>query len=142
MINEKMYKSLSYSWGIVMTLIGQLVSIVLKLIGFKPHKFAWCTYFEIGEGWGGLEIGNIFICCKDADEELKKHEFGHTIQNCILGPFTPFLITIPSAIRYWYREWKLYRGDTELPPYDSIWFEGWATSIGTKYVDKINTLIV
>ena len=42
----------------------------------------------------------------------------------------PFVICIPSAARYWYREYlwhfnkEKYR---KLPPYDSIWFEGQAT---------------
>jgi hypothetical protein len=31
----------------------------------------------------------------------------------------PFVIAIPSAIRYWYRNWALTKGK-ELPDYDAI----------------------
>lgn len=47
-----------------------------------------------------------------------------------------FVITIPSAIRYWYRELKYHRKGL-VPPtmYDDIWFEGQATRWGQTYVD-------
>ncbi len=54
----------------------------------------------------------------------------------MLGFFMPFIVSIPSAVRYWYREYLVRDGKKlswELPPYDSIWFEGWATALGTKY---------
>lgn len=54
----------------------------------------------------------------------------------------PFVICIPSAIRYWYREfiWHFNKEKfNKLPEYDAIWFEGQATKWGKKYVitDKI-----
>ena len=54
----------------------------------------------------------------------------------------PFVICIPSAIRYWYREfiWHCNKEKfNKLPEYDAIWFEGQATKWGKKYVttDKI-----
>lgn len=42
----------------------------------------------------------------------------------------PFLVAIPSCIRYWYRELLVRSGEkkyADLPDYDSVWFEGWAT---------------
>ena len=44
-----------------------------------------------------------------------------------------FVITIPSVIRYWYRNWALAQGK-KLPDYDAIWFEGQATKWGKKYI--------
>lgn len=49
----------------------------------------------------------------------------------------PFVICIPSAIRYWYREFILHFNRekfNKLPEYDAIWFEGQATKWGKKYV--------
>lgn len=40
--------------------------------------------------------------------------------------------SIGSALRYWARE--LFGAKT---PYDSWWFEGQATELGTKYVNRI-----
>lgn len=49
----------------------------------------------------------------------------------------PFVICIPSATRYWYREylWKTDKAKYKtLPDYDEIWFEGQATKWGETYV--------
>jgi hypothetical protein len=63
------------------------------------------------------------------------HECGHGLQNIMFGPLFIFIIFIPSCIRYWYRELR-YERKGIMPPtsYDSIWFEGWATELGKKYV--------
>lgn len=47
-----------------------------------------------------------------------------------------FVIAVPSAIRYWYREFLMRSGRmkvSELPSYDSLWFEGQATEFGARY---------
>lgn len=44
------------------------------------------------------------------------------------------IVSIPSCIRYWWREYKIRKGlGNTLPPYDRIWFEGWATRLGEKH---------
>lgn len=106
---KKIKKILSYTvfwliqctWGIIMTLIGAVVALGLILTGHKPKRMGPAIYFEVGENWGGLSLGGFFLCSRNASEKTKEHEFGHTIQNLILGPFMPFLIVIPSAARYW-----------------------------------------
>lgn len=46
----------------------------------------------------------------------------------------PHIVSIPSCIRYWWREYKIRKGlGNTLPPYDRIWFEGWATRLGEKH---------
>ena len=37
-----------------------------------------------------------------------------------------------SQVRYWWREYKARRG-AALPPYNSIWFEAWASALGEKH---------
>lgn len=138
-MNKKQFYILSFTWGIILTVIGLVVAGVLILAGKRPTKYGWCYHFEVGDSWGGLELGIIFITDTTPDEETKNHEFGHAIQNCVYGPFMPFLVCIPSAIRYWYRKWK-YHDKNLTPPteYDDIWFEGEATKLGTEYMKKIN----
>lgn len=130
---------LSFTWGIVMTLVGLLVAGVLLLVGKKPKKHGWCWYFEVGEDWGGLNLGLIFLVGTDSLDVTKNHEFGHAFQNCVWGPLMPFVISIPSAIRYWYRELKYYRKG-KYPPtnYTDIWFEWQATWIGRRAMYLIN----
>jgi hypothetical protein len=59
----------------------------------------------------------------------KCHELGHTYQNALWGPFTIFLVAIPSAIRYWYQIIREKQGKPNKP-YDSVYFEGSASYIG------------
>ena len=116
-----------------MTLIGCIVALVLVIAGYKPKRFGWCWYFEVGENWGGLELGAFFLVCKNAGIHVKYHEHGHAIQNCWFGFLMPFIVCIPSAARYWYREYlHSMKGVkySDMPLYDSIWFEGQATRIG------------
>ena len=136
MLSKKTYVALSCTWGIIMTLIGSIAYVVLVVAGKKPIKNKYGVAFMIGSGWGGLDIGPVAIVNENPTERILNHEFGHSIQNCYFGPLFPFLIAIPSVIRYWYREYLVRSGKKkswELPPYDSIWFEGDATRIGSEY---------
>ena len=121
-----LYYLLSYTWGFIMTFIGLVISLVLLVFKKKPQKYHRIYYFEVGEAWGGLEMGQMFLTDNSPSETLKYHEYGHTFQNAILGPLFPLLVGIPSALRYWYRE--LF--NITYPRYDAIWFEGSATDIG------------
>lgn len=124
----------SLTWGGVMTLAGAFVALALLVTGHKPRRFHYFVYFEVGRAWGGFELGAFFVVNKGAGLSIKQHESGHGLQNIMLGVFMPFLVSIPSAVRYWYRRYKERKGYAHaLPPYDAIWFEGWATHLGEKY---------
>jgi hypothetical protein len=126
---------ISFTWGIIMSLIG-LVVILFSLPFKKVHTYHGRLYATWGRGWGGMELGCFFVCGEDCQyDSLMSHECGHTIQNCIWGPLMPFVVCIPSAFRYWYREFKYHRKNLTPPTkYDDIWFEGQATEWGKKYV--------
>lgn len=124
----------SFTWGLPMTLVGSIVAITLIITGHKPKRFHWFIYFEIGDNWGGFELGCFFITNKNPSLHIMQHEAGHGIQNIIFGVFMPFVVSIPSLIRYWYREFKFYKkGLKPTTDYDSIWFEKQATKLGQKY---------
>ena len=132
MINKKFFFILNLTWGLPMTLIGAIVAAFLIISGHKPKRWNGCVYFNVGESWGGLELGLFFLTDKNDRISTKNHEFGHSIQNAIFGPLMPFIVCIPSAVRYWYHKYRDHKG---LPnkPYDSIWFEKQATDLGSKY---------
>ena len=132
---------ISFTWGGIMTTIGLVVLLVTLPFG-KFGIYHGRIYKRIGKNWGGVELGCFFLCDETADEYILAHESGHGLQNCLWGPLMPFVICIPSAIRYWYREfiWHCNKEKfNKLPEYDAIWFEGQATKWGKKYVttDKI-----
>lgn len=124
---------LSFTWGLPVTLAGLIVSLALIISGKKPARWNYCWYFKIGDVGGGFSLGPFFFVCDRMDERGMNHEHGHSIQNCWFGPLMPFLVSIPSLIRYWYRELRYYkRGKEPTVQYDAIWFEGMATKLGTR----------
>lgn len=128
---------LSFTWGLPLTLVGCIVAVVLFLAGYRPKKYGWCMCFEIGESWGGVEFGIFFVTDKTSGAYIKNHEHGHALQNCYFGVAMPFIICIPSAIRYWYRKIiQKVNPKKALPAYDSIWFEEQATRWGTEFMNK------
>ena len=133
-----MFYFLSFTWGLPFTLFGLIVALILRVFGHRSKKFALVRFFEIGESWGGLELGLFFICSRQPTFRIRCHEFGHAIQNCMFGPLMPFIVCIPSAIRYWYRKLRYYkRGEEPKTNYDDIWFERQATRLGIKFVCEI-----
>ena len=113
---DKFKKCLSYSvfwfiqltWGIIMNLVGAVVVLSLLIAGKKPHKVGPVIYVQVGKDWGGLELGGFFICCENATAKTIYHECGHSIQNLIWGPLFPLVIAIPSATRYWLRQFNTH----------------------------------
>lgn len=137
-MNKSLFYSLSFTWGLPMTIIGLIVGLVLVIAGYKPKKYGYCLHFEIGNNWGGLELGIVFLTDTTPSEHIKMHEHGHGIQNCYWGFLMPFVVCIPSAIRYWYRELKYHRkGLTPPTEYDDAWFEGDATKRGTEFIKSL-----
>ena len=83
----------------------------------------------------GLDLGTNFFLAdnmgRDWTLHTKQHETGHTFQNALLGPLAIFLIFIPSAIRYWLDVFGKLNS-----PYDLIWFEGNASTVGEEYYNN------
>jgi hypothetical protein len=194
-LSYTIYWLLQCTWGIIMTLIGGVAALVVMALGYKPRTLGPNVYFVIGHNWGGVNFGPFFFCCEEADAHTLYHEAGHGLQNIMWGPLFPFIIAIPSVVRYWVRlmptrlkkglfnaffllisfvvltglilltgpwlhlHWltiglEFLRGYFLLvslwltlfeipkydccvvPEYDSIWFEGQATKLGTKVYEK------
>lgn len=127
---------LSWTWGFTMTLTGFIVAGICLFCGIRPHRVAYGYQFRFGKNWGGFNLGPVSLTSTNASEYLHYHEFGHSIQNCYFGPFTWFIVTLPSVIRYWYRiiivNW-LKKPQNELPDYYDIWFERSASELGALY---------
>lgn len=46
-----LYYLLNCTWGIIMTVIGLIISLVMLICGQKPHKYHGTWYFETGYSW-------------------------------------------------------------------------------------------
>lgn len=132
--NRVLYFLLSLTWGLPMTIIGWVVTILLLPFG-KLRRWNHIYYIELRKELNfGLSLGMMFIVGKKASIHMLNHEFGHTVHNAMFGPLSILLVYIPSAFRYWYRVIiRKIKPDISLRPYDDAWFEGTATYIGTHY---------
>ena len=128
--NKPLYYILNIVWGFPMTLIGAIAAVGLLIIGKRPTRHGGCFHFRIGRNWGGINLGLVFLTDETAGSSTCHHEYGHSLQNAMFGPFMPFIVGIPSAIRYWVFTIREKKHKVN-PPYDSIWFEGTATKWGT-----------
>jgi hypothetical protein len=137
--NKTTFYALSFTWGILMTLAGCIAAAVLMAAGHAPKKWGYCWYFEIGKNWGGLSLGPVFLTSAWPSKHTKCHEHGHSLQNCMYGPYM-VVISLMSACRYWYRELKYNRrGLTPPTKYDDAWYEGEATRLGTEFINSLET---
>lgn len=64
---------------------------------------AGAVYFTVGRNWGGVALGPVCLTCEFPTQEMKNYVFGHSLLNCLWGPLTPFIITIPSVCGRWLR---------------------------------------
>lgn len=125
---------LSWTWGIIVTALGAIVALALLITGHAPRRYCHLVCFDIGNVGGGFSLGVFIFVPSNASENFKRHEGGHSIQNIFFGVFMLFVVCIPSIVRYWWRRWQKHRGRAStLPPYESIWFERWASDLGAKY---------
>lgn len=143
-----LYWILSVTWGILMTVPGFLI-VLFCMIFLKgtPHRNGYSFIVEVGGNWGGLELGAFAICGRYATEDgpcyspewfehTRRHEFGHSLQNVVLGPFAIFLSFIPSCIHY-HRFNARQRAGVEDEDYEKPWYENTATKYGTIAVNWI-----
>ena len=132
--NKFLFYLIQFTWGLPMNIIGALVFIIL-IVFFKkkPKKFYNHYYIAVGKNWGGLEFGVFFLCDESETESTLYHEAGHGLQNIVWGVLFPFVIFIPSALRYWYRR---LTPEKDHPDYYSIWFEKQASYWGYAYYES------
>lgn len=133
--NRFVFYLLSFTWGLLWTMIGLLTALVIIIVFRKEvlvtrYQGRLRIHF-VRRSFGGAGLGVVVITSgKSLSPGLVRHELGHTIQAAWFGPLFIPLIAIPSGIRY------QYRTRTKKPlktKYDDIWFEGQATRLGNKY---------
>lgn len=133
-IRRILFWVLSCTWGIVMTLVGAFVTLALLITGHKPHKFGCTIYFEVKKASGAFSCGPFTVTPPYQSRRLLSHEAGHAIQNIMYGPLMPFIVSLPSVIRFYHRaRIQKKNPQAQLSDYDSIWFEAQATKLGIRH---------
>ena len=139
-----LYYILQFTWNLPMTLFGgilALIAAIAKLFGAKVKfgKYYWIGYAKIGpDYWGGCDTGLFFLRdYKSSDLSLMSHEWGHTFQ-LWLGIFFPFVVAIPSAVRWWIDWFKQKKTGIGID-YNAFWAEDAASQCGlwaVKYLEN------
>ena len=126
---------LQMTWGIIQNVLGFLIWIYVLLTGPKEERRFF--YGALVTRWNleaSMSMG-MFLFLGTDDERVIVHEYGHSIQSLILGPFYLLLIGIPSFCwanvpRYVRRRKKgRYR-------YTSFYTERWANHLGMLFTGK------
>ena len=131
-IRYTFYYFLQMTWGIIQNALGFLIWIYVLLTGPKEKR---CFFHgALVTRWNlksSMSLG-IFLFLGTDDQRVIVHEYGHSIQSCILGPFYLFIIGIPSLawantphfVRL--RRKGVYR-------YSSFYPERWANILGRRF---------
>lgn len=112
--------------------IWQCLCWLPGLIGLAIfHNYEWYNNAEAGikvlkvnKGYflGGacFSCGPIIFVTPNCDENVIRHETGHSVQSLIFGPFFHFVVSLPSIVQFWIRRIK----HKDAKWYHSHWPEG------------------
>lgn len=127
-----MYYLIQFTWGLPLNILGFIVYFFLGIICKYPiYNHRKAKYIVVPWNFGGVNLG-MFIILGEKNKTLITHEYGHSIQNLYWGWLMPFVIAIPSAIRYWYRKILVKLNKKLTTSYYDIWFERQASELGYK----------
>ena len=134
--NIYLYYFLQLTWGIIQNILGFLIYgfLLIKNPRRKKGNFFGAKVLS----WSLKESASIgmFIFLEDRNDDyltpIVVHEYGHTIQSCILGPLYLFVVGIPSFL--WAHNKKLIKSRQKgIYKYSSFYTEKWANYLGKKY---------
>ncbi len=122
---------LQWTWGILQNIAG--LAVFLVNIRKKHYIYRNCIVTEWNSPDSSMGLGSFIFLgkCDANDPEILAHEYGHTVQSLILGPFFLFIIAFPSLI--WANSHKLQnRRKNRNISYYRFYPERWANRIARK----------
>lgn len=119
------------TWGGIQTLLGFLLFLYFVK---SPHEFYRGAVHTRWKLDGGISLG-LFIFTPDREEawcrEMAVHEYGHTWQSVMLGPFYLLAVGLPSIIWARSKRFIQMRRENKIP-YSAFYTERWADSLGAR----------
>lgn len=106
-LKKHAYSAAQWTWGLPQTLLGAALYLAHRRDDHFDYRGARATAWDRD---AGISLGKfIFVPKKAADAIVKTadgnalldHEYGHTLQSLILGPFYLLLVGAPSMA--WHR---------------------------------------
>ena len=130
------YYFLQWTWGIIQNIVGLIIRayVLSKDPNKDSFKFFGAQVTEWNKGHGSMGMGMfIFYGHKGEkdEQEVLVHEYGHTLQSAVLGPFYLLVIGLPSIIWATRPKYKKLREEKGIR-YVDFYPESWANSWGSK----------
>ena len=130
-----LYYFIQLTWGIIQNVLGFLIWIYVLLTGPKEKRHVF--HGALVTRWylkSSMSMG-MFLFMGTDDPEVLVHEYGHTIQSCILGPLYLPVIGIPSFC--WANVPRFERNRRRGKyRYSDFYPERWANILGRRYTGK------
>ncbi len=124
------FTALQFTWGIIQNIVGLLCLLWLLLTGKHGRIYGFNeAVITEWERRDSVALGMFVFFGHGRDENaprMLRHEYGHTVQSIILGPFFLPVIGLPSflwAAGLWKR--KKTKGS-----YFDFYTESWADRLG------------
>ena len=94
LVKKVLFAAVQLTWGLPQTLCGFIVFLTEKgnVSGYR------CAIHKKWRREEGLSLGLFLFTSSKATERIKAHEYGHSIQSMILGPFYLPVIGLPSLL--------------------------------------------
>lgn len=137
-----LYVLIQWTWGILQNVIGVL--LMAGLLVARPSRarelrtFHGAVVVPWGQVGGSMGMGMFIFFGHDGRQGADRilvHEYGHTIQSCILGPAYLFVIGLPSLLWAWLPACRNRRAGDPFAYFD-FYPERWANYAGTRVTHK------
>jgi hypothetical protein len=127
---------LRFIWELPQNTLGMIVWLILSRKIAEVEVIHKRYFFNIPNF--GISLGS-FIFWSRSDSAIivisnnKEHEYGHSIQSLIFGPFYLLVVGLPSIARVFYGMIFYVITKTRWQNYYSGYPENWADQLGMKY---------
>ena len=123
-------------WQLPQILLGLIMLAIFrnKTTYTNPynHITVWNINCHYAFGNACFSTGPFIVTCNGyVDDEILRHETGHSLQSVLLGWFYHILVSIPSVCLFWYK--KINKKDQKW--YYAHYPESWANKLGGVGVD-------
>lgn len=99
-----LFALVQWTWGLPQNLFGAFCTLFLRGMRFRYHGALVTVYKRVKflDNQSGFSLGSfIFMPETWSEHDLKTlvvHEYGHSVQSLVLGPFYLFVVALPSVI--------------------------------------------
>ncbi len=134
-IRLTVYYVLQMTWGIIQNVLGFLIWLYVLLTGPKEERRFF--YGALVTRWNlasSMSMG-MFLFMGTDNERVIVHEYGHSIQSLILGPFYLPIIGLPSLL-WSYSYSRIKRSTKRRYRYTSFYPEKWANHLGRLFTGR------